>query len=287
VLSELISHGPVVRTLRRLRGPIELSCTATGAGYERRANETYSWEGSKRGAFAVIQHTIAGRGELDFAGTRHALLPGDTMVLTFPHANRYWLEPGHSWEYFWIGIQGREGLRVARTVIDSRGPVLRLSAEAIDRLARACLTLATRDLPVGEASAAAYAGAMAVHDGAFGDNSPANVEHPVPIRRVEAHIEQDLAADLSVDRLARVAGLSRAHFVRLFSRSLGTPPSAYVWQRRMGQAERLLLATDASIETIARTCGFADANYFAKAFRRANGTTPTEFRSARLDRINR
>jgi AraC-like DNA-binding protein len=60
-----------------------------------------------------------------------------------------------------------------------------------------------------------------------------------------------------------------------------------VWQRRVGQAERLLLATDASIETIARTCGFADANYFAKAFRRANGTTPTEFRSARLDRINR
>jgi AraC-like DNA-binding protein len=287
VLSDLVSHGPVVRTLRRLRGPLELNCTATGAGYERRANETYSWEGLKRGAFAVVQHTIAGRGELDFAGTRHALLPGDTMVLTFPHANRYWLEPGNSWEYFWIGIQGREGLRVARAVIDSRGPVLRPSPETIDRLARACLTLATRELPVGEASATAYAAVMAVHDGAFGGTAPIDVERPVPIRRVEAYVEQDLAADLSVDRLARVAGLSRAHFVRLFRSSLGVPPSAYVWQRRIGQAERLLLATDATIEAIAHGCGFADGNYFAKAFRRANGTTPSEFRSARLRRVNR
>ncbi|MEO9227988.1 MAG: AraC family transcriptional regulator [Devosia sp.] len=277
----------MIQTLRGLRGPFELNCTATGAGYERRANETYSWEGSKRGAFAVVQHTIAGRGELDFAGTHHALLPGDTMVLTFPHANRYWLEPGNSWEYFWIGIQGREGLRVARAVIDSRGPVLRASAEAVDRLAQACLTLATRELRVGDASAAAYAAVMAIHDGAFGGNAPVDVAHPAPIRRAEAYVEQHLAADLSVDRLARVAGLSRAHFVRLFGASVGRAPSAYVWRRRIEQAERLLLATDATIEAIARNCGFADGNYFAKAFRRANGITPTEFRSARLRRVRR
>ena len=260
---------------------------ATGAGYERRANETYSWEGSKRGAFAVIQHTTAGRGELDYAGTRHALLPGDTMVLTFPHANRYWLQPGGSWEYFWIGVQGREGLRVARAIIDSRGPVLHPTGEVIDRLARACLTLATRELAVGDASAVAYAAVMAIHDGAFGDTVPADVEHPAPVRRAEAYIDKDLSVDLSIDRLARIAGLSRAHFVRLFSSSLGLAPSTYVSRRRIEQAERLLLATDSTIETIARSCGFADGNYFAKAFRRANGTTPTEFRSARLRRFSR
>lgn len=287
MLSDLISHGPVVRTLRALRGPLELSCTATGAGYERRANETYSWEGLKRGAFAVLQHTIAGRGELDFAGTRHALLPGDTMVLTFPHANRYWLAPGNSWEYFWIGIQGREGLRVARSVIDNRGPVLHAASEIVDRLAQACLTLATRELRVGDASAAAYAAVMAIHDGAFGETAQADIARPASVLRAEAYIEQHLSGDLSIDRLARVAGLSRAHFVRQFSASVGSAPSAYVWQRRIEQAERLLLATDSTIDAIAQGCGFADGNYFAKAFRRANGTTPTEYRSARLRRLHR
>ena len=284
MLSDLIAHGPVVRTLRQLRSPLELHCMATGAGYERRANETYSWEGSKRGAFAVIQHTVAGRGELDFAGTRHALLPGDTMLLTFPHANRYWLEPGRSWEYFWIGIQGREGLRILRAVIESAGPVVHSGEDVVDRLADACLALATRDLPIGDASAMAYVATMATHDAAFGDSLPANVEHPLPVRRVEAYIEDHLAANLSIDRLARVAGISRAHFVRQFSTHVGLAPSAYVWKRRMELAERLLLATDSTVEAIAKTCGFADGNYFAKAFRRANAVNPTEFRSARRRR---
>src|ERR1700753_832756 len=119
---------------------------ATGAGYERRENETYSWEGSKRGAFVVLQHTIAGRGELDYAGSRHALLPGDTMLLTSPHQHRYWLAPGQRWEYFWIGAQGREALRIARAVLDNAGPVLRLPGEAIDRLAGGGPGLAARRL---------------------------------------------------------------------------------------------------------------------------------------------
>ena len=287
MLSELIAHGPVVRTLRQLRSPLELHCMATGAGYERRENETYSWEGSKRGAFAVIQHTVSGRGELDFAGTRHELLPGDTMVLTFPHANHYWLEQGQKWEYFWIGIQGREGLRMLRAIIDDAGPVVHSPAGIVDRLAGACLRLATQDMAIGAASAAAYDATMAMHDAAFGDALPANVERPVPVRRAEAYIEEHLATNLSVDRLARVAGLSRAHFVRLFSTNVGLAPSAYVWKRRLELAERLLLATDGTVETIARACGFADGNYFAKVFRRANAMSPTEFRSARRRRVAR
>lgn len=260
---------------------------ATGVGYERRENETYNWEGSKRNAFAVIQHTIAGRGELDYAGTQHRLLPGDTMLLTFPHANRYWLEPGSSWEYFWIGIQGAEGLRIARAILDTVGPVLRPSAEAVDRMADACLALATTDLPVGEASAAAYSATMAIHDAAFGGSLPANVEHPLPVRRAEAFIEAHLDENLGIDRLAQAGGLSRAHFVRLFSASTGMAPSSYVFAARIDRAERLLLATDATIASIASYCGFADGNYFAKAFRRATGQSPSEFRSTRLGRPTR
>lgn len=287
MLSDLIEHGPVVRTLRRLRGPLELNCTATGAGYERRQNETYSWEGSKRASFAVLQHTIAGRGELDYAGVHHALLPGSTMLLTFPHANRYWLEPGRSWEYFWIGIQGREGLRIARAILDTAGPVFRPPAAAVDRMADACLALATRELPVGEASAQSYSAMMAAHDGALGGRTTAGVEYPPAIRRAESYVEQHLGDNLNVEQLARAAGLSRAHFVRLFSASVGVAPSEYVFARRMELAERLLLATDAKVESIAQSCGFADGNYFAKAFRRAHAATPSEYRSARLRQVPR
>lgn len=268
--------------VKRPKGSLELHCMATGAGYERRANETYSWEGLKRGAapFVVLQHTIAGRGELDFAGVHHGLTAGDTMLLSFPHPHRYWLAQQQSWEYFWLGFNGREALRIARAVIDTKGPVLRLPEEAIDRLAAACLALVSRDMPLGEASAEAYAAMMALHDGVFGDVSIAGAETPAPILRAQSFIEQNLNANLGVDRLARAAQLSRAHFVRLFAASLGMAPSAYVFEKRMQRAERLLLATDATIAEVAANCGFADGNYFAKAFRRARGVSPSEFRAS-------
>jgi len=252
-----------------------------GAGYERRENETYSWEGRKRGAFALIQHTLAGRGELDYAGTRHALLPGETMVLTFPHANHYWLAPGGRWEYFWIGIQGREALRVARAVIDAHGPVLRLGSGSIDTFADSCLALAAGDLPVGAASAAAYSAIMALRDGAFENAIPGGPEVPTSIRQALALVNHDLSANLGIDRLAKVAQLTRAHFVRQFVGSMGVAPSSYVLDRRMQLAERLLLATDETIGSIAATCGFADGNYFAKAFRRHSGITPSAYRATR------
>jgi len=281
MLADLIAHGPVVRILGPQPGPLGLHCMATGAGYERRDDETYDWEGSNRAAFAVIQHTIGGRGELEYEGTRHALMPGDTMVLRFPHANRYWLAPGGSWEYFWIGVHGIEALRVVRAVIDAAGPVLRPTERDVDRLAGACLALTAETVTGGGASAGAYDAVMAIHDAAF-ENAPPRAEQiSGPIRRCLAFLEEHLSDHLDVDRLARVASLSRAHFVRKFIADVGVPPSDYVFAERMRLAERLLIATDASVSEIARQAGFADANYFAKAFRRSANLSPSAFRSAR------
>lgn len=281
MLSQLIQHGHGLRMTDPAKGALPLHCMARGAGFERRFNEAYSWEGLKRGTqpFALIQHTIAGRGELDFEGTHYPLAPGDTMLLTFPHRHRYWLAAGKSWEYFWITLNGREGLRIARALIDANGPVIRPGSDAVDRLAANCLALLAADAPTGVASAAAYSSIMAVHDG-ITTAEPETSDAPVAIQRVLAHIDRNLGASLGIDRLAGIAQLSRAHFVRLFTATVGSAPSTYVFAQRMERAERLLIATDSGIGDIALTCGFADGNYFAKAFRRAHGVTPGEYRAS-------
>ena len=88
---------------------------------------------------------------------------------------------------------------------------------------------------------------------------------------------------LSVDRLAAVAGISRAHFVRSFTAALGQPPSDFVQARRIERIERLLLATEMKVSDIAAATGFADGNYLAKAFRRHCGMAPLDFRATRLE----
>lgn len=282
MLSDLIAHGHKVQTIAPPRGPLGFHVMATGAGFEKRANEVYNWEGLKRGdaPFVIIQHTIAGRGELDYAGARHVLLPGSTMVLSFPHANRYWLDRGQTWEYFWIGANGREALRLIRTIIDLKGPVVTPSAPAVDRMAEACVRLmGAPELLSGEISAGAYAAMTALHDGLFGATPPAADIAP-PIARAQSFIAAHLGEPLGIDRLARVAGLSRAHFVRRFSAETGHSPSDFVFAARMERATRLLIATDQPVTAIAAATGFANGNYFAKAFRRLNSLSPGEYRKA-------
>jgi AraC-like DNA-binding protein len=254
---------------------------AISAGYEQRMNEVYSWDGLQRGTapFLVIQHTVVGEGRLDFAGVQHRLTPGQTMVLSMPHAHRYWLERGGHWEYFWMVLNGREALRLAREIIDATGPVVTLPGPVVDRLAAACLTLIDEpDISPGEASTAAYATMAALHDGVFGTDATPERALPAAIARVVAHVEANLTTTLQVERLAFLAEMSRGHFVRQFAAAVGMAPSEFVLERRIERIERLLLATDMSVVAIARATGFADANYLAKAFRRKRGVAPLEFR---------
>lgn len=283
MLKDLLAHGHDIRRLDLPKTIMPLHCMAVSAGYEQRKNEVYSWDGLQRGTapFLVIQHTLLGEGQLDFAGVRHRLVPGRTMILSMPHAHRYWLERGGHWEYFWMVLNGREALRLAREMIDAHGPVAQLPDALIDRLASACLTLMARDdITPGEASASAYTAMVALHDGVFGaDAGPEPTMQPA-FTRVIAHIEANLAQPLQVDRLAAIAGMSRGHFVRQFSAATGTAPSDFVLDRRLERIERLLLATDMSIVAIAALTGFADANYLGKAFRRKRGMAPLAFRTS-------
>ncbi|MCW1919807.1 AraC family transcriptional regulator [Rhodobacter sp. KR11] len=282
MLSALLTHGHDVAQVQAPRPP-GLQCFAVAAGYEQRRNETYSWDGMQRGAspFLVIQHTLLGEGRLDYAGTRYRLKPGDCMLVTMPHAHRYWLERGGEWEYFWLLLTGREALRLAREVLSVSGPVLRPDGEQTDRLAAACHGLVTAQPTTGAASALAYGAMAALHDAAFATpRAPALAPH---LSRTLAYVDANLAEPLTVDRLAQVAGQSRAHFVRQFSAALGLPPSAHVEARRLDRVERLLLATELTVDQIARMAGYADGNYLAKVFRRTRGLSPLAWRATRAE----
>jgi len=281
MLSALLSHGFDIRSLPRPTAEA-LQVVTHAAGYEQRRNEVYNWDGMKRGTtpFLVIQHTLLGEGRLDFGGVRHRLVPGKTMLVTMPHAHRYWLERGGHWEYFWFLISGREALRMARAILDVSGPVLTPPDEAVARMAAACLRLLSDPAPgAAEASAAGYAALCALHDA--GATGVGEAQPPAALARVLAHVEANLAGDLRVEALARVAGMSRAHFVRRFAAEFGVAPSDHVLSRRIDRVERLLLATEMKVAEIAKAAGFADPNYLAKAFRRERGLSPLAFRATR------
>jgi AraC-like DNA-binding protein len=85
---------------------------------------------------------------------------------------------------------------------------------------------------------------------------------------------------LGVDDLARVAGLSRAHFSREFRRTFGESPHAYLLTRRLERAAALLRTTDHTVARICFSVGLQSVGSFTTSFTRAFGVSPTAYRAA-------
>jgi AraC-like DNA-binding protein len=286
VLSQLIDLPDRTRTIAFPRGRFALHAMPASAGIETVAAASYSWDGLRRGLtpFVVIQHTLEGQGMLIHEDRLFPLLPGETMLVTIPHAHRYFLPPGGRWRFFFLVLQGQEVLRLVGEAIGTGGPVHRPSPQALDRVASVVAALLAGDAATpGRASSLAYDAAMALIDDLSGAGAPdGDADRPAWLARVLAQIDAHPEQNLAVERLAALAGLSRAHFVRQFTRRLAASPADYVFRARMARAARLLQASSLTIGEIGRSLGFADANYFAKAFRRAFAVSPTEFRRSGL-----
>jgi AraC family transcriptional regulator len=81
-------------------------------------------------------------------------------------------------------------------------------------------------------------------------------------------------AHLTIDALAREAGLSPAHFARAFKESMGRAPHQHLMALRLERARRLLDAPDAELADVAHRAGFADQAHFTRFFKREFGVTP-------------
>ena len=80
--------------------------------------------------------------------------------------------------------------------------------------------------------------------------------------------------------LAAAAGLSPAHFSRVFKRTFGESPHQYLLTRRMERAAALLRTTDWSVTRICFAVGSQSVGSFTTSFRRMFGRTPLAYRAA-------
>jgi len=95
------------------------------------------------------------------------------------------------------------------------------------------------------------------------------------LRRVTDFIEAHLDRNLTLEQLSRVANLSGSHFKTLFRASLGLPVHAYVVQRRVERAKRLLMQGKLSAAQVALESGFSHQSHMARCMRRVLGITPS------------
>lgn len=117
------------------------------------------------------------------------------------------------------------------------------------------------------------------HAVGFGDEHVTPL--PVPVTKARACVDEHYAEPLDIDSLARIAGVSGAHLIRLFRKHLDTTPIAYLWQVRVREGVRLLTQTGLSISEIAYQTGFQTPFHFSRLVAREHGMPPRQLRRQR------
>lgn len=122
---------------------------------------------------------------------------------------------------------------------------------------------------------------LRLSEGGFAGTAPGQGDSRM-ISRILAYISENIASDVSADRISAEIGISSSYLCRLFKRRTTMTLTRYVTEQRLALARSMLLQTDRTMLDIAMSCGFGSPSYFCRIFRENYGITPLEYRKSEI-----
>lgn len=110
------------------------------------------------------------------------------------------------------------------------------------------------------------------------EQMPENITS-IRTRKFLQFIEAHYSEDVTLDELAKSAGVSKSECLRCFKTALQTTPYKYLMDYRLSKAARLLKETDLPVKEIAIQTGFNGQSYFGKCFKEKMNLSPSEYRA--------
>jgi len=210
------------------------------------------------------------------------LTPGTLVLVPAQRVHACNPEPGQAWSYQMLHIDDQwlanlrqeSGLGAA----EPEAPARISRDPALYRAFCALNDLLFSGASIGEKEAALIA-FMGDHD--FCAHPPLAPAPPAlgapTLRDLIVHIEAQDPAQLSLEILARQAGLGRYPLIRAFRAATGLTPHAYLINARVNRG-RQLLREGLALAEVAYRLGFADQSHFQRVFKAHAGVTPGEYR---------
>lgn len=251
-----------------LAGVTQMNAHFTEHTFERHSHETYS-----------IGVTASGVQTFHCGGTLHASLRGDVILFNpdEPHDGQRGTQEGFGYSMLYVSQQVVDECRDKEAGLDMSAyfsqPVVRDVAMgcALTR-AIAAAGQAQESLRAEELTRGVLVRLLQRYgERCSGDDAkPAGAARMVRIRDyLRSHFDQDI----TVDALAREAGLSRVHLTRAFAQQFGVPPHIYLNAVRIERAQAGMLAGQ-NLAEVAAACGFADQSHFSRRFKGSVGLAP-------------
>jgi len=102
---------------------------------------------------------------------------------------------------------------------------------------------------------------------------------PIWLTRARDLIQEEFCTKLSIDQIAKSAGVHPLHLVRVFHKFEGCTIGEYIKRMRVEFAAHQLSNSEVSLAELALSSGFCDQAHFSKTFKLSTGMTPSQYRS--------
>lgn len=113
----------------------------------------------------------------------------------------------------------------------------------------------------------------------------ADAETADALQLSKAYMDKHYYEEITIERLATIAGLSSKYFVDLFKKTYGVSAFDYLTQVRMKQAKQLMLRNELKLRDIAFQVGYHDEFYFSRKFKKEFGMSPSAYSKKRSIKI--
>jgi YesN/AraC family two-component response regulator len=98
------------------------------------------------------------------------------------------------------------------------------------------------------------------------------------LQEIKAYLETTYTEKITLDDLASRFYINKYYLTRIFKEQYGSTITNYILELRITRAKQLLRFSEMPIEEVGNAVGINDANYFARIFRKIEGTTPHNYR---------
>jgi len=221
----------------------------------------------------MAKWVLSGSAAMEVGGRRLPFGPGQVAIYlpTIPH--RFWAEEAVN-EFCWFTVDG-PGSEELVLEMGLRPGIYTAPPPSAERLQELADSLRDHSL-----AGRRQASLLAISEWYRLAN---DIRIPAPmalVAQVRYLIAQEFSdPGLSIAAIARRLGYHRASLSRLFHQQAGQTIIDHLAEVRLREARTLLAHTDERIAEVARQCGFSQAAYFCRWFRKQAGTSPGTFRS--------
>lgn len=240
--------------------------------------------GPRTTAYYYLLLVLDGRGTFVQNGRTHALAPGDLFCL-FPQVmHEYWTDPEAPLRKIFLAFDGKMALELLRRIGLTPNRPHQPSARVEEAAAAMISFLEKTGSGHAETSDLGRLSEFYRIFAALESEQIPELLEPGEISWLQRgldYMEIHYADGITVEEVARHAGVGRTYFSKKFHERYGHTPVSHMQQLKLDEARMLLEQTAYSLSEIAHSVGYPDLFSFSKAFKKHTGLPPRQYRQQR------